>query len=128
MNAPVRYLCAVGALIPISARAQQLAGGGAGEIPLLRVLAALVVCIAAAGAVCLLIRRFGMPRGWTGISPLTGRQVLQRHIEVVETRRVSSHAELSLVRCHGTEFLILCSPSEHKVLSQMGLGQAPLSP
>lgn len=127
LDAQLRYLCALGALIPASAQAQQLAGGGAAEVPLLRVLAALAICIAAAAAVCLLIRRFGMPRGWPGIRAMAGRQMRQRHIEIVETRRVSPHAELSLVRCHGAEFLILCSQAEHKVLSRMGLDQAPLS-
>lgn len=102
---------------PGGAQAQQLGGGGAStDISIIRILAALLVCLAAAFALALVIKA---RRG--GIRPL-GKEWLpraiagSRRIEIVETRRATPYADICLVRCDGEEYLLLCGPSGQTVL------------
>jgi len=102
---------------PGYARAQQLGGGGASpDISMIRILAALLVCLAAAFALALVIRaRKGairpLAKGW-----LSGAIAGSRRIAVVETRRATPYADICLVRCDGEEYLLLCGPSGQLVL------------
>lgn len=114
------YLSAiVGAALPITAaplHAQQLGGGGGIEVPLLRMVAALVVSLGAGLALALLLRRRGA-RLPARLKWLEG-VVRPGRIELVETRRIATQAELSLVRCEGQEYLILSGPGTAQVIKQ----------
>jgi hypothetical protein len=102
---------------PGCAQAQKLGGGGASpDISIIRILAALLVCLAAAFALALVIRaRKGsirpLGKGW-----LPGAMAGSRRIEIVETRRATPYADICLVRCDGEEYLLLCGPSGQSVL------------
>lgn len=110
-------ICALAAgliVYPTMASAQQLAGGAGFEVSLVRVFAALLVCIAAAFAVILLIRsRGGKARGFRNLASAFGRT---GRIELIESRRLSPHADLCLFRCDETEYLVLCSAGHAQVL------------
>lgn len=103
-------------------QAQQLAGGGGAEISFWRVFTALVVSVAAAAllAVVLRSRTLGRPvrSKWLSALARPGR------IELVETRRIASQTELSLVRCEGTEYLILSGQGTVEVLERRPLPAA----
>jgi len=103
-------------LVPTLVHARPLAGGSSPEISAIRICAALVLCLAAAFAAAIMLRRFGLPQGWRGL--LAGPSRRGRHIQVIETRRVATHAELSLVRCGEAEFLILSGQADAKVISR----------
>ena len=93
--------------------------GGAAATPDLsigRILAALVLCVAAAFALVLLIR--ARSSAMPGASPIRRRlgSAASRRIRVIETRRASAHADLCLIECDGDEYLLLCGPAVHTVL------------
>jgi hypothetical protein len=100
-------------LAPWAARAdaQGLASGFAPEVSIVRTIAALALCLIAALAVALTLRRRRTGHaaahpglrgfGWTGRS----------RIEVVEARRVSPHADVCMIRVDGAEYLMLCGAS-----------------
>jgi len=111
-----------GAAMPALASARSLAGGGGPEISMIRVGAALVLCLAAAFAAAIVLRRMNLPQGWRGFAVRPSRA---RRIEVIETRRLATHAELSLVRCGDAEFLILCGQSDAKVISRGAADDRP---
>jgi hypothetical protein len=48
-----------------------------------------------------------------------------RRIEVIESRRVSQHADLCLVRCDGEEYLILSSAQQQQILRGGAAAGAP---
>jgi hypothetical protein len=125
----MRPVCALMAcslvLISVPLQAQQLAGGGGAEVSVWRVLAALIVSVAAAAVLAVVLRSRAMGRPtkhkWLSALARPGR------IELVETRRIASLTELSLVRCDGTEYLILSSQGAAEVLERRplpGTGQA----
>jgi hypothetical protein len=102
---------------PADAWAQQLGGGQAPDISLVRIGAALAVCVLAAIALALTLRR----RAGRAPLNLTGwRRGLARgrRIEVVEARRLSPTADVSILRCEGTEYLLLSGPGGHAVLRE----------
>lgn len=120
MIAP-RRLCALPLpawLLPTAAQGQQLGGGAGPAVSLPQVLAALMLCLAAAFAAALLLRRRGLSAGWPGLRGLTSALAASSRIAVIETRRISAHADLCLLRCGGVEYLILCGPAQAQVLSQ----------
>jgi hypothetical protein len=100
----------------VPATAQRLGGGaGAVDVSPARVMAALVVCVAAAFALAVLLRaRNGdhapMWRRWRGGWGASSR------IRVIETRRAGVHADVCLVECDGDQYLLLCGPSVQTVL------------
>lgn len=112
-------------LLPVAAQAQQLGGGGAvPDISLVRMLAALVVCVAAAVGLALAIkgRKGGLPLRWPG--RLAHSIARPRRIVVIEARRVSAFADVCLIRCDQIEYLLLCGPSGQAILRQ-SVAEAP---
>lgn len=110
-------------MIAMPAAAQgRLGGGGALDISLTRIIVALLLCTMIAVLVALSIKRGGgkidVPnlRRWIGTLPI------ERRITVVESRRVSQHADVCLIRCDGQEYLILSSQQEQRILRE---GVAP---
>ena len=107
------------------AHAQHLGGGVGPDVSLIRILAAFLLCGAAAVALALVVRQRagGSKRSarlsLTRLFPtgLTGA----RRIDVIEARRISLHADLCLVRCDGTEYLLLCGASGHEILARQDM-------
>lgn len=104
-------------ICPASARAQQLGGGGAAlDISVVRIFAALVLCLAAAFGLVLAIRaRKGAVRPWR-LGWFSGAMAGSRRIKIVETRRATPFADICLIHCDGEEYLVLCGPSGQTVL------------
>jgi hypothetical protein len=103
--------------VPAAAAEGRLGGGESIGVSLWRIVLALLVCIMLALVAALALRRSGFQvrRGSTAgggnagmVRRLLGRLPL-RHaaIDVVETRRLSQHADLTLVRHGGREYLLL---------------------
>lgn len=95
-----------------TAQVPRLGGGTAVEIPWLRIVVALLLCSAVAWVAVLWLRRGG---GWPRARPV------RAGIEVIESRRLNHHADLSLVRVHGREYAILSSAQQQRVLSSIAV-------
>lgn len=102
---------------PVAASAGRLGGGSSPDISLIRILAALVLCaLVAFAAVAIMKARSGQPLrfsidNWRSITVAAPRRV-----EIVETRRLSLHADVCLMRCDGQEYLLACGPGGVVVL------------
>jgi hypothetical protein len=104
--------------LPDIALAQRLAGGGATDVSIIRVAAALAVCIAAAFGLAVLLRnRMAQGSGWRMSGFLT-KLKQERRLTAVEVLRISPQAELALVACDGIEYLLFYGAAGVEVLSR----------
>jgi hypothetical protein len=119
-------LCAGAAVLaasPALAGGGRLGGGQPLEVSLGRIVSALVICIIIAVLAVLLIRQRS---GRIDLHAFFGRlQVRPRAIEVVETRRLSPHADICLVRHAGREYLLLLLAGDARILSEGALESRP---
>lgn len=102
--------------VAAAAEAAEPGGLGGGEdlsIPVWRILAAFLLCVALAFAAILVLRR---RRPGAPLPSFPRLPVRARRIEVLETRRLSPHADISLVRENGREYLLLLSAGGGQVL------------
>lgn len=106
-------------LIAAPLRAQQLGGGGGVDVSFWRVGFALIVCAAAAVALAFILRRSG--KGEPIKFNFLGKFARPGRIRVIESRRIATQAELSIVQCNGEEFVILCGPSYARVVGRREL-------
>lgn len=90
-----------------------LGGGDDVSIPVVRILAAFLFCAGLAYVLVLVLRRRLTGSGPSLLSQLPKRA---RRIEVLETRRLSPHADISLVREGGQEYLLLLFAGGTQVL------------
>ncbi|WP_156347249.1 MULTISPECIES: hypothetical protein [unclassified Sphingomonas] len=94
----------------LAAAPARLGGGAALDVSLTRIVVALLLCLTLAVLAVVLVRRGG------------GRLTLpiraERRIAVIESRRISPHADLCLLRCDGQEYVILSSAAGQQVLRQ----------
>jgi hypothetical protein len=109
---------------PAMAQAR-LGGGGSLDLSLTRIGMALILCLMLAALAVLLIKRSG---GRVDLSAIRRRLAStlpqQRRIDVIESRRVSLHADICLVRCDSREYLILCAPQQQTVLRETDVAGA----
>lgn len=87
-------------------------------IPWLRITLSLAFCIGIAFAAILLLRhhrRAGLSRTVVGRFAKRNER-LRREIDVVETRRLSPHADICLMECRGTSYLLLVGPTGSSVI------------
>lgn len=112
-------LCAGAALLaaaPALAGGGRLGGGQPLEVSFGRIVAALVICIIIAVLAALLIRQRS---GKLDLYAWFGRlQSRPRAIEVVETRRLSPHADICVVRHSNREYLLLLLAGDARILSE----------
>ena len=107
---------------PALAGAGRLGGGQPLEVSLGRIVSALVICIIIAVLAVLLIRQRA---GKVDLHALFGRfQVRPRAIEVVETRRLSPHADICVVRHAGREYLLLLLAGNARILREEPVAEA----
>lgn len=99
--------------------APHLGGASDVDVPVGRILLALMLCVAIAGLAILLLRRR------MGHDDLTRwlRRTRARDgaVEVVEVRRLNPHADIGLVRYDGHEFLLLLHAQRPAVLRERTL-------
>lgn len=105
-------------LLPIAAAAQSrpshLGGGGDVDVSLGRIIITFLICIIIAGLAILLIRQRS---GKIDLASFFARiEPRAREIRVVETRRLSPHADISLVRQGGREYLLVLQQGSTQVL------------
>jgi hypothetical protein len=101
---------------PALAHAGRLGGGGELNISLTRIVTALLLCLMLAALAVLLLKRSGGKFDLAAIRRLIVRAPADRRITVIETRRVSQHADVCLLRCDGRDYLILCAAQQQTVL------------
>lgn len=112
-------------LLPGVALAQataHLGGGGAAvDVSIIRVLASLILCLGIAVAVIFLMRgrsiRLPTLKGLT-VPAAPG-------VEIIQTRRLSAHADISLVRHGGREYLLLLQAGSAQILRDSDVGDRP---
>lgn len=101
----------------VPAHAQRLGGGGSAlDISVVRILAALLLCLAAAFGLALVIRSRKSAKPALSMDWLRRGMATSRRIKVVETRRASPHADVCIVECDGEEYVLLCGTSAQTVL------------
>jgi hypothetical protein len=94
----------------------RLGGGEDLDVSLGRIVVALVISIIVAALAVLFIRQ---RTGRTDIRAVFSRFELRpREIEVVETRRLSPHADICLVRHGGRQYLLLLMAGAAQLLSE----------
>ena len=124
-QAAMAGLCAGAAWLaesPALAGAGRLGGGQPLEVSLGRIVAALVICIIIAVLAVLLIRQRS---GKVDLHAFFGRfQMRPRAIEVVETRRLSPHADICVVRHAGREYLLLLLAGNARILREEPVAEA----
>jgi len=102
-----------------------LGGGEDVSVSIWRVLAALVICAIVALLAVLMIRK----RAAGGLPVIASLPARSRRIQVVETRRLSPHADISLVREGGREYLVLLFAGGSQILrSEPAEGTADAQP
>lgn len=118
-----------------AAAAQTLGQGDDTDIPWLRLIAALLLCLGlAAGAAFALDRRL---KGGSGLDGLRLTGLLQRfrlpaaeprraRLTDIETRRVSTQVTVSVFKCDGRDFLVAASAQGQLVLVSLD-AEAPES-
>lgn len=99
-----------------AAQAQRLGQGSNPEVSFVRMVTALVVCLVVALLAILLIRT---RRSGAALPQFLSR--LKPHgsvVEIIETRRISMHADVSLLRHGDREYLLLISQGHSRVLAE----------
>lgn len=108
---------------PLLANGSRLGGGEPLEVSLGRIVGALIICIMITIFAVLLIRQ---RKGKIDLAALFGRiELRQRAVQVVETRRLSAHADICLVRHDGQEFLLLLLAGRATILRERAVAPAP---
>ena len=101
---------------PALAAPGRLGGGGDLGVSLGRIVASLIICIFVALLAALLIRQRA---GKSDLRAFFARlEPRGRAIHVVETRRLSPHADICLVRSGGQEYLLLLMAGSAQVLRE----------
>ena len=105
-------------LLAQPALADRLGGGSELGISLTRIVMALLLCLMLAALAVLLLKRGGGKFDLAALRGLMVRMPAARRIEVIETRRVSQHADVCMIRCDGREYLILSAAHQQTVLRE----------
>lgn len=106
---------AVGVDSVARASAGRLGGGEPPDVSIARIVSALVICVIIAILAALLIRQRGGRIAARRL--LGGVEFGSRAIKVMETRRLSQHADACLIRYDGREYLLLLQAGNAQVLS-----------
>ncbi|HEX9933335.1 MAG TPA: hypothetical protein VGB08_10885 [Allosphingosinicella sp.] len=103
-------------LSPLLAASPGLGGGEELGVSLGRIITALIICIIVAVLAVLLIRQRS---GKVDLAALFARiEMRPRAVQVVETRRLSVHADICLLRHDGREYLLLLMAGACQVLRE----------
>jgi hypothetical protein len=121
MKVDARALAGVvgAALWPMTAQAQTLGGGSDFELPILRLVLGLILCVIVAIVAVLMLKRFMH----AGAAPRLGKwsdlvRTPQRRIKVLETHRLSPHGDICVFTCAGRQYLIVLSPAGATIIGE----------
>lgn len=108
---PRSALGVVGAVAtwPGWASAQTLGGGSDFELPLLRLGLGLALCTIVAFAAALALRRFMAGGGLAQLKGLGLTHAPQRHVRVLESHRLSPHADICVFSCRDRTYTVIVS-------------------
>jgi len=114
------------ALWPLTAQAQTLGGGSNFELPILRLVLGLLLCVIVAIVAALLLKRFMH----AGAAPRLGKwsdlvRAPQRRIKVLETYRLSPHGDVCVFTCERRQYLIVLSPAGATIIRDAAEDAAP---
>lgn len=123
MPLAVAILAATGAA---QTHASRLGGGGAVDVSLGRIVISFVICIIIAALAILLIRQRSGKLDLAGL--FATMESRTREIQVVETRRLSPHADICLVRQGGREYLLVLQPGGTQVLNEQATAPGASAP
>jgi hypothetical protein len=107
---------------PAAAQAQHLGGAASPDVSMTRVFLALLVCIVIA---CLAIVLIRYRLGGKIPSFLPRLQAAGVRIRLVESRRISPQAEVSLIECDGAQYLMLIAAGGTLLLAERPLVPPP---
>lgn len=102
-------------IMALTSAPAKLGGGGALDVSLGRIVSALVLCLFLAGLAALLLRHGGGRINWAAFRDWKAARP-ERRIEIIESRRISPHADICLLRCDDEDFLVLSSATTQQVL------------
>ena len=102
-------------LVPAAAEAQRLGGSAAPDVSLVRIFLALLVCLILASLAILLVRYRLNGKAPSFLPRLSSANV---RIRLLESRRISSQAEVSLIECDGAEYLLILAPGGTMLLRE----------
>ena len=120
----IRFVLAAALLLGLAgpAAARGLGGGEALNVSLGRTVAALTICIVVAVFAVLLLRQRS---GRLDLRALFNRiELRQRAVQVVETRRLSPHGDVCLLRHDGREYLVVLVAGDCRVLREIDIAPA----
>lgn len=101
------------------ASAAKLGGGGGLDLSLTRVVLSLLLCLGIAISGIVLLKRNGARVNAGALRGLLAKGLpVEPRVRVIESRRISAHADLCLVRCDDVEYVILCSAQQQQVLRE----------
>lgn len=104
---------------PAWANGSRLGGGGGLDLSLTRIVISLLLCLALAGSLIVLLKRNG---GRLNVGMLRGLVAkglpAEQRIRVIESRRISAHADLCLIRCDDIEYVVLSSAQQQQLLRE----------
>ncbi|MCW4463804.1 hypothetical protein OK349_19030 [Sphingomonas sp. BT-65] len=96
----------------------RLGGGGGLDLSLTRIVLSLLLCLGIALSVILLLKRNGGRMNAAALRGLLKGIRTDQRVRVIESRRISAHADFCLVRCDDVEYVILSSTREQKLLRE----------
>lgn len=115
------------AFMPQAALASVLGQASSPAVPWGRILAALIISLMIALAAILWVKRTGGSGGgrFATLSAVFIKKLPAREIDIVETRRISPHADICLVRHGGRDYLLAVSAHELIVLNESDQAAQP---
>lgn len=98
----------------------QLTGGVSPDVPWMRLVLSFAFCVLVAAGAVLALKRFEAKGRAAPFSSLLGRKALGggRAIQVLETRRISVHADLCLIEFDGERMLLAATAHGVEILDK----------
>lgn len=106
-------------MLPGAAAAQTLGQGGEIELPLLRLAIGLFLCSIVAIFAAVAMKRF--MRGGLSLKGAGGRALFNlpaRKVQVLETQRLSPHADICVITCESRQYVVVVSPGAATILRE----------
>lgn len=114
------------ALLPTLAHAQQVGGGSPLSVPIVKLVLGLLVCAFAALIAALALKRFAQGGAALNGDKPTLRGLIRapaRRVRILETHRVSPHADLCCLSYRDREYLIVFSPGAAILLRETAVNE-----
>lgn len=130
LHTRVYVLACLLALVEQPAFAQTLGSGKSFDLPLGRIIAGLIICSLVALVAALLMRRYfgGRIPSLELLLRSAPMREAGRRVSVLETRRLSPHADICRFASAGREYLVLLSPNGATLLRESEVEPAPGAP